>query len=237
MSAAILPRRFTGVAHALPPPYDALLASVASRIPADRLITDKLRLLTWGTDASFYRLIPKLAVVVESEQEVTRVLAECARLATPVTFRAAGTSLSGQSITNSVLLLLGDQWRRCEIAADAATITLQPGVIGAEANRRLARYGRKIGPDPASIDTAMIGGIAANNASGMCCGTAQNSYKTLAGIRVVLADGTVLDTRDAASRAAFKVQRPDLVHGLPNWPRLPHATTSNWPGASGTSSA
>ena len=84
-------------------------------------------------------------------------------------------------------------------------------MIGAAANRRLAHFGCKIGPDPASIDSAMIGGIAANNASGMCCGTAQNSYHTLAGLRVVLADGTVLDTRDAASRAAFLDQKRDLV--------------------------
>ena len=203
-----------GIAYVPPPPYDALLASISSRIPAERLITDPLRLLTWGTDASFYRLVPKLAVVVESEEEVIFLLAECARLGTPVTFRAAGTSLSGQAITDSVLLLLGDQWRRCEIGPGAATITLQPGVIGAEANRRLARHGRKIGPDPASIDTAMIGGIAANNSSGMCCGTAQNSYKTLAGIRVVLADGTVLDTRDPASQTAFIEQQKDLVNEL-----------------------
>ncbi|MGO8911569.1 MAG: FAD-binding oxidoreductase, partial [Bradyrhizobium sp.] len=203
-----------GIAYVPPPPYDALLASISSRIPAERFITDPLRLLTWGTDASFYRLVPKLAIVVESEEEVIFLLAECARLGTPVTFRAAGTSLSGQAITDSVLLLLGDQWRRCEIGPGAATITLQPGVIGAEANQRLARHGRKIGPDPASIDTAMIGGIAANNSSGMCCGTAQNSYKTLAGIRVVLADGTVLDTRDPASRAAFIEQQKDLVNEL-----------------------
>jgi D-lactate dehydrogenase len=210
----MLPNRLRDIGDALAPPYDALLASMASRIPADRLITDPLRLLTWGTDASFYRLVPKLAVVVESEQEVIGLLAECARLKTPVTFRAAGTSLSGQAITDSVLVLLGDQWRRCEIGADAATIALQPGVIGAEANRRLARYGRKIGPDPASIDAAMIGGIAANNASGMCCGTAQNSYHTLAGVRVVLADGSVLDTRDPASRADFGERQKDLVAGL-----------------------
>src|SRR6202142_2877234 len=214
MSTRMLPNRIRSIAYALPPPYDMLLASVSSRIAADRVITDPLRLLTWGTDASFYRLVPKLAVVVESEEEMIFLLPECARLRTPVTFRAAGTSLSGQAITDSVLLLLGDQWRRCEVGADAATITLQPGVIGAEANRRLARFGRKIGPDPASIDTAMIGGIAANNASGMCCGTAQNSYKTLAGIRVVLADGTVLDTRDPASQAAFIERRKDLVKGL-----------------------
>ena len=195
-------------------PYDALHRELAAFIPRARLITDPLRLLTWGTDASFYRLVPAVAVVVETEAEVIGLLAACARLSTPVTFRAAGTSLSGQAITDSVLVLLGDNWRRCEIGADAETVSLQPGVIGAEANRRLAPFRRKIGPDPASIDAAMVGGIAANNASGMCCGTAQNSYHTLAGLRIVLADGTVLDTRDAASRAAFSQRRAELLREL-----------------------
>jgi D-lactate dehydrogenase len=194
--------------------YRLLHEALAGFIPPARLITDPLRLLTWGTDASFYRLVPRLAVVVESEDDVVRLLAECARRKAPVTFRAAGTSLSGQAVTDSVLMLLGENWRRCEIGPDAATITLQPGVVGANANRRLARFGRKIGPDPASIDSAMIGGIAANNASGMCCGTAQNSYRTLDGLRIVLADGTVLDTRDAASRAAFLDGKRDLVREL-----------------------
>jgi D-lactate dehydrogenase len=91
---------------------------------------------------------------------------------------------------------------------------LQPGLIGAEANRRLAPYGRKIGPDPASIGAAMIGGIAANNSSGMCCGTAQNSYQTLQSMRIVLAGGAVLDTADAASRAAFAASHACLLDGL-----------------------
>ena len=137
----------------LPPPYDSLHASVTTRLPPHRVITDPLRLLAWGTDASFYRLTPKLAIVADSEPEVTWLSPSAPACGTPVTFRAAGTSLSGQSVTDSVLLLLGDQWRRCDVAPDAATVTLQPGVIGAEANRRLARYGRKIGPDPASIDS------------------------------------------------------------------------------------
>ncbi len=203
-----------GTAAPLRAPYDALLRELAGFIPASRLITDPLRLLTWGTDASFYRLVPQLVVVVDSEQEVVRLLGLCARLATSVTFRAAGTSLSGQAITDSVLVLLGDRWRGCDISADGAAVTLQPGVIGAEANRRLAPLGRKLGPDPASIDTAMIGGIAANNASGMCCGTAQNTYHTLLGVRVVLADGTVIDTRDPASRTAFRESRTALAGGL-----------------------
>ena len=210
----MLPASSPHTGRALRAPYDGLYADLASFIPAARLVTDPLRLLTWGTDASFYRLTPQLVVVVESEAEVVRLLGACARRRTPVTFRAAGTSLSGQAISDSVLVVLGDGWRRVSIAADGATIALGPGVIGAEANRRLAGLGRKIGPDPASIDAAKIGGIAANNASGMCCGTAQNSYHTLDGIRIVLADGTVLDTRDAASREAFRSDRAALFNAL-----------------------
>jgi D-lactate dehydrogenase len=195
-------------------PYDELARLLARHLPKERLVTDPLRLLAWGSDASFYRLTPQLMVVVEDEAEVRQVLQHCAALGTPVTFRAAGTSLSGQAITDSVLVLLGDGWRGISVSADASQVTLQPGVIGAAANRRLAPLGRKIGPDPASIDAAMIGGIAANNASGMCCGTAQNSYQTLAGMRIVLADSTVLDTQDAASREAFARQRPELAQGL-----------------------
>jgi len=206
--------RVSSAGSDLPPRYQALRASIAARLPSHRVIADPLRLLAWGTDASFYRLIPKLAIVADNEDEVSWILTECARFATPVTFRAAGTSLSGQAVTDSVLLLLSDNWRRCEIAAGAGTITLQPAVIGAEANRRLAPFRRKIGPDPASIDTAKIGGIAGNNASGMCCGTAMSSYRTVAGMRVVLADGSVLDTRDPASRGAFAARRPDLLAGL-----------------------
>jgi len=208
----------------LPAPYDGLHRALSAFIPAARLVTDPLRLLAWGTDASFYRLVPRIIVVVETEAEVVALLALAARHGTPVTFRAAGTSLAGQAVTDSVLVLLGDGWRGCRIEDDGRTIVLQPGVIGGVANRRLAPLGRKIGPDPASIDAAMIGGIAANNASGMCCGTAQNSYRTLAGIRLVLADGSVLDTRDPASRASFVERRGDLVHALG---ALAHGTRAN----------
>jgi D-lactate dehydrogenase len=209
-----MPARSSTTRDGLRAPYDAVLRDAARFIAPERLVTDPLRLLTWGTDASFYRLVPALVVMVDGEDEVRALLHVCARHHAPVTFRAAGTSLSGQAITDSVLVLLGDSWRGCTVGPNARTITLGPGVIGAEANRRLAAFGRKIGPDPASIDAAMIGGIAANNASGMCCGTKQNSYHTLEGLRVVLADGTLLDTRDPDSRARFTRDRPALVEGL-----------------------
>ena len=130
-TAPRLPARHRAYEHLLAPPYDALHRRLAVYIPTDRLITDPLRLLTWGTDASFYRLVPRIVVVVDSEHEVVRLLADCAALGTPVTFRAAGTSLSGQAISDSVLVLLGDGWRRADVGPDARTITLQPGVVGA----------------------------------------------------------------------------------------------------------
>ena len=193
---------------------EAIVGELSAAIPAERLVVDPLRRLAYGTDASFYRLIPKLVVRVESEAEVKLVLAVCRRHGTPVTFRAAGTSLSGQALTDGVLVILGDRWGGVEVAADGQTIRLQPGVIGAEANRRLASVARKIGPDPASIDSCQIGGIAANNASGMCCGTAENSYRTLVSMRLILADGTLVDTGDGASVAAFRQSHGALLEQL-----------------------
>ncbi|MBI2240369.1 MAG: FAD-binding oxidoreductase [Magnetospirillum gryphiswaldense] len=187
---------------------------LSSLIPSTRLIDDPLRLLAYGTDASFYRLIPKLVVKADTEAEVKATLAACAEEGVSVTFRAAGTSLSGQAVSDSVLLLLGDGWGGAVVERRGERIRLQPGVIGAEANRRLAAFGRKIGPDPASIDSAKIGGIAANNASGMCCGTAQNSYRTLASMRLILADGTLVDTGDAGSVAAFRASHGALLDKL-----------------------
>ena len=209
-----------------PTAYEQLHRDLQQFIPAARLIGDPLRTLAYGTDASLYRLIPKLVVRVDSEDEMRRILALAHRHETPVTFRAAGTSLSGQAVTDSVLLQLGDGWRSWRIGEHATTISLQPGIVGGHANRYLAPYQRKIGPDPASINTCQIGGIAANNASGMCCGTAQNSYQTLKSMRVMLADGTVLDTGDSASREAFEVSHDDLLAQLAELGRRTRADTA-----------
>lgn len=192
----------------------ALIDALCQRLPAERVITDELRRLAYGTDGSFYRLIPEVVAVVENETEVRDVVELARRHQRPVTFRAAGTSLCGQAVTDGVLVLLGDGLATCTIAADGASVSVGPAIIGAEVNRRLAPLGRKIGPDPASINAAKIGGMAANNSSGMCCGTAQNSYNTLASIRVLLADGCVLDTGDAASVAAFRSSHASLLDGL-----------------------
>lgn len=196
------------------PQYRVLYNKLLQHIDAERLIHDSLRTLAYGADASFYRLVPELVVRVNNEEEVRFVLRQAYELGIAVTFRAAGTSLSGQAVTDAVLIQLSDQWQGYQIYEQGQVISLQPGIIGARANQLLAPYQRKIGPDPASINACMIGGIAANNSSGMCCGTAQNSYHTVKSMRIILADGTLLDTADSESRFSFEQSHAKLLSEL-----------------------
>lgn len=204
----------------------AFLAAVERLIPRERRFDDPLSTLAFGTDASFYRLIPQLVIRVEAELEVVDLLKLAGIHQVPVTFRAAGTSLSGQAISDSVLIVLGDNWNGREIRNQGRQIRLQPGVIGAQANAVLAPFQRKIGPDPASINACKIGGIVANNASGMCCGTAHNTYHTLAGIRLVLADGTVLDNEDPLSVTRFAASHAGLLEQLAELGRQTRANST-----------
>ena len=184
---------------------------ISAFIPRKRIYTDELRRLAWGADAGFYRMIPQIVVRSENEEEVSRLLAIADRLNVPVTFRAAGTSLSGQAISDSVLIVAGKNWEKYTVSPDAQTITMQPGIIGDRVNEILKPYGRKFSPDPASVKSAMVGGIVINNASGMNCGTHANSDKTLLAARIVFTDGVVLDTANAESRAAFIDKKPDFI--------------------------
>ncbi|WP_417228357.1 FAD-binding and (Fe-S)-binding domain-containing protein [Amphritea sp.] len=194
--------------------YQQFKQQLLAFLPERQIISDPLRTLAYGTDASFYRLIPQLVLRPESEADVARIVQLANQQQIPVTFRAAGTSLSGQAITDSVLIQLRDGWKGLAINEDASQISLQPGVIGGHANQHLAPFNKKIGPDPASINSAMIGGIAANNASGMCCGTAQNSYRTLSSMKLVLADGTTVDTGNPASVERFRSSHSSLLTAL-----------------------
>ena len=191
--------------------YKEFLGEIRTFVDRRRIYTDDLRLLAWGTDAGFYRLLPKIVVRAEDEIEVGLLLAAASRHGLPVTFRAAGTSLSGQSVTDSILIVAGKNWEKYSIAPDGLKATFQPGVVGMRANELLAPYGRTFGPDPASKRSAMVGGIVMNNASGMSCGVHANSDRVLDSIRLILADGTILDTADAASRQVFERTHKSVV--------------------------
>ena len=180
-------------------------------LPTERIYTDELRTLGWGTDASFYRQIPKVVIRSDGEEEISRIVQLCQKHKMPFTFRAAGTSLSGQSCTDSVLIVAGKHWEKYEIGEGQDTIKLQPGIVGARVNDILKPYGRVFPPDPASIGSAMVGGIVINNASGMNCGVHANSDRMMVSARIILTDGTVLDTGSKESREAFRKSHPEFL--------------------------
>jgi FAD/FMN-containing dehydrogenases len=191
--------------------YADFLSSLKQFVSNDRIYTDELRTLGWGTDASFYRQIPKVVIRSDGEEEISKIVKLCKKYHLPFTFRAAGTSLSGQSLSDSVLIVAGKHWEKYELSPDHETIRLQPGIVGSKVNEILKPYGRVFPPDPASIGAAMVGGIVVNNASGMNCGVHANSDRMMVSARMILTDGTIVDTGDEKSREDFRRSHPEFI--------------------------
>ncbi len=188
--------------------YEEFKTRAAEFIPQDRIITDYLRTLAYGTDASFYRLLPKVIVQVANENKVIRLMALATELSLAITFRASGTSLSGQTITDSILLRLTPDWKDYEILEDGKKIRMQCGVLGSDANKYLAPLQYQLAPMPASIDAATVGGIAINNAAGM---NSMDTYGVMESARFVFLNGTVLDTGSEESRNAFRESHATMI--------------------------
>ncbi len=191
--------------------YQQFVKDIANTIDKKRIYTDELRRFAWGTDAGFYRMTPQVVVRAQNADEVSTIIKTADRYGLPITFRAAGTSLSGQAISDSILVVAGKNWEKYQICDNGNTVVLEPGIIGQRVNDLLAPYGRQFGPDPASKKSAMVGGIIINNASGMNCGVHANSDRCLISMVVILSDGTVLDTADEASRKQFIQTHPQVI--------------------------
>jgi D-lactate dehydrogenase len=178
------------------------------------VLTRPIDLAAYASDASVYRLVPLAVVRPQSIDHVRQLFGLCRRERVPMTFRAAGTSLSGQAVTEGVLVDVARHWRGVEVLDGGRRVRVGPGVVGASVNARLIASHAKIGPDPASIQACMMGGILANNSSGMCCGVAQNAYHTLESLVFVLPSGTVIDTASVGADDALRAAEPALASGL-----------------------
>jgi D-lactate dehydrogenase len=192
------------------PPDPGVTGDLERILSPDRVLSRPIDRLGRSADASIYRLVPEAIVRPRSVAEVRDLFAWASRRGRHMTFRAAGTSLSGQAVSDDVLVEIGPFFRASRVLEDGARVWAQPGVIGAHLNRLLAAHRTRIGPDPASIDAAMVGGILANNSSGMCCGVAQNSYHTLDSLLVLLADGALVDTASPDADEQLRRARPAL---------------------------
>ena len=196
------------------PKNDPVVAELAKHFPSERLKSRLIDLYAYSSDASFYTLVPRAVVTPVNIEEIFLLFRLARQLRVSITFRTAGTSLSGQTVTDGILVDISKYWGAIQVEENGAYVRVQPGVTGAVVNHHLQKYGRKIGPDPASIQSAMMGGILSNNSSGMCCGVADNSYHTLAYIKFMLANGQVFDTGRAEDYTRFEREAADLCNGL-----------------------
>ncbi|HEY1566152.1 MAG TPA: FAD-binding and (Fe-S)-binding domain-containing protein, partial [Solirubrobacteraceae bacterium] len=193
---------------------EPLRSRLVAALGADRVLSRALDLVRYASDASAYRLIPQAVVAPRDTDDMGTLLRCATELGVPVTFRAGGTSLNGQSQTDAILVDVRRHWRRARVEDSGARLRAQPGVVLGHANRLLVRHGRRIGPDPASTNIACVGGVIANNSGGMRCGVVADSYRTVSAMTLVLANGAVIDTAAPDAEARFAAAAPELAAGL-----------------------
>lgn len=191
----------------------ALLAALEAAVPGGvrTRATDRLGM---AHDASHYLLVPQAVVTPADAAQVGALLRACTEHGAPLTFRSGGTSLSGQAVTDSLLVDTRRHFRAVEVLDGGGKVRVQPGVTLRQVNSRLAPYGRRLGPDPASESACTIGGVIANNSSGMTCGTQFNAYRTLESMVLVLPSGTTVDTGAPDADQRLRALEPDLFEGL-----------------------
>src|SRR3990172_8922174 len=183
-------------------------------LPSSRVHTRLIDRVAYANDASYFHLVQQAVVQPNSVGEIQALFKFSQGQRIPMTFRAAGTNLTGQAVTDGILVDISKHWERYRTEAGGALLRAQPGIVGGFLNNALKPYGRRIGPDPASIDACMLGGILSNNSGGMCCGVTENSYKPLHSMTFVLPNGYLLDSAAPGAEHIFENEQPVIAQGL-----------------------
>jgi D-lactate dehydrogenase len=199
------------LAHGTPGP---LRAELTALLGARKVLWKVSDLVRYAADASPYRFVPQVVVVAEDIDDVSAVLSYAHGKGREVVFRAGGTSLNGQAQGEDILVDVRRHWSGVQVLDAGARARIRPGTTVVRANASLAPYGRVLGPDPASAIACTVGGVVANNASGMTAGITRNSYRTLASLTFVLPTGTVVDTADPRADEELRRAEPALCEGL-----------------------
>ncbi|MFI8436957.1 FAD-binding and (Fe-S)-binding domain-containing protein [Streptomyces sp. NPDC079020] len=193
---------------------EPLRSELTALLGAGKVLWKVSDLVRYASDASPYRFLPQVVLVPEDIDDISAILSYAHGKGRDVVFRAAGTSLNGQAQGEDILVDVRQHWTGIEVLDDGARARIRPGTTVMRANATLARHGRLLGPDPASAIACTIGGVVANNASGMTAGTTRNSYRTVASLTFVLPSGTVVDTAGPDADGALARAEPQLCADL-----------------------
>jgi D-lactate dehydrogenase len=208
------------------PKCDSVSASLVGGTPGDlkadliallgkqNVLHRAIDLVRYASDASPYRLIPQVVVLPRTSDDIVKLFRYCRENGRHATFRAAGTSLNGQSLSDDILIDVRRHWYGAKVEDDGRRVRARPGMVLGHVNAMLGRYGRRVGPDPASSHACTIGGVIANNSGGMRCTVRNDAYQTVSAMTFVTPSGAVIDTSAPEAEAAFERAEPDLAIGL-----------------------
>ncbi|CAL9646162.1 FAD-binding and (Fe-S)-binding domain-containing protein [Streptomyces sp. enrichment culture] len=193
---------------------EALRADLVRLLGPDKVLHTLSDLVKYASDASPYRFVPQVVVIAKNVEDIAAVLRYARENRRAVVFRAAGTSLNGQAQGTDILVDVRRHWSGLEVLDGGRKARVRPGTTIGRANIALSRYGRLMGPDPASSSACTVGGVVANNASGMTAGVTRNSYRLLSSLTLVLPSGTVVDTAAPDADERLSASEPELCAGL-----------------------
>ncbi len=193
---------------------DELKNNLIALLGKENVLHKAIDLVRYASDASPYRLVPQVIVQPRTTDDIVKLFRYCRESGHHATFRAAGTSLNGQSQSDDILIDVRNHWYGAEVENNGGLVRARPGMILGHINSLLEQDGRRLGPDPASSHACTIGGVIANNAGGMRCTVEKDAYHTVSALTFIMPSGAVIDTSKANAESDFARAEPQLAEGL-----------------------
>jgi glycolate oxidase len=196
---------------------NALKSHLKNMLGPDKVLTEDLDLLYYSYDSSFLTKLqmvsPEAVVLPRSTEDVQKVMQFAYENRIPVTPRGAGTGETGGSapLSGGIVLDLSAWDEIVEVDGANMQVTVRPGVIHADLNDHLAAHNMFFPPDPGSSKMCTIGGMVANNASGLRAVKYGCTEQYVLGLEVVLPDGRVITTGGMRSKAIKNVSGLNLT--------------------------
>ncbi|RLF54255.1 MAG: FAD-binding protein, partial [Thermoplasmata archaeon] len=188
-----------------------IISEIREIVGPENVFDERVECLCYSRDMSVHQGIPDAVIFPRTTEQVSAVMKLAHRDKVPVTARGTGTSVTGAvlPVKGGLLLDLHLMNNILEINKENFYARLEPGVVCMPLNARLAKDGLMFPPNPGSEAMATIGGMVSTNASGhraVKYGTTRDYIK---GLKVVLADGTIIDTGTTAPKSSLGY---DLTH-------------------------
>ena len=170
------------------------VADDLAKVVRGDVFADILHRAAYSTDASIYRIVPICIVAPRDTADIVAVVKYAGALGIPVVARGAGSGLAGEALCSGIVFDMTRYMNRIiSVDDDGKRVVCEPGVVLDDLNDCLAKYGRKIGPDPSSSNRATVGGCVANNSTGAHYLEYGYICDHVESIEAVLADGSVVE--------------------------------------------